>query len=158
MLGRVASSKAGGESLEGFHGCGAGCLGCVAFCGRCVALQAVVVDASGVLALSVQVAELLDLGGGHGSGYALGGEALCLMSVLWGKTAGKARGFHPRNKTLQSEQRQLVSDRRQLLGSPLFSHGSGYPIKCPAALFPAVRSWRHQMDALLPAGNAVCRA
>jgi hypothetical protein len=29
-------------------------------------LQALVVDASGVLALSVEVAELLDLSGGHG--------------------------------------------------------------------------------------------
>jgi hypothetical protein len=29
-------------------------------------LQALVVDAGGVLALSVEVAELLDLGGGHG--------------------------------------------------------------------------------------------
>lgn len=59
-------SQAGGECLQGLHGGGAGCLSGVAFFVRGVALQAIVVNASGVFALGVEVAELLDLGGGHG--------------------------------------------------------------------------------------------
>ena len=75
-MGGGVSSQAGGECLEGFHRGGAGGFSSVAFCFRGIALQAIVIDASGVLALSVEVAELLDLGGCHGSVCAMCGEAL----------------------------------------------------------------------------------
>jgi hypothetical protein len=58
-------SKSGGESLKCVHGGGAGGLGSVALSVGRFALEAVVVDAGCVLALSVEVAELLDLSGGH---------------------------------------------------------------------------------------------
>ena len=62
-----AHSDADGESLECVHGGSAGSLGSVALSIGGFALQALVVDAGGVLALSVEVAELLDLSGGHRS-------------------------------------------------------------------------------------------
>jgi len=60
-----AHSKGGSESLKCGHGGGAGSLGSVALGSRCFALETVVIDASCVLALGVEVAELLDLSGGH---------------------------------------------------------------------------------------------
>lgn len=47
------------------HGGGAGSFGSVALGSGCVALEAVVVDAGCVLALSVEEAELLNLSGVH---------------------------------------------------------------------------------------------
>jgi len=71
-----AHSKGGSESLKCGHGGGAGSLGSVALGSRCFALETVVIDASCVLALGVEVAELLDLSGGHWI------ELICLTCLL----------------------------------------------------------------------------
>lgn len=57
----------GGESHEGLHSGSASGFGCMALSVVGVALQALVVDARGVLALSVKAAQGLNLEVGHGA-------------------------------------------------------------------------------------------